>query len=410
LNGESRQRGRRRALSHVGGRVETSGAAPAERELLARALDVGSDEASTLAHVHGFHSYPARMHPLTARRLIEALSRPGDTVLDPFAGSGTVPVEARLLGRRALGSDLNPLTAELIALKTRGISAKEAALFARRIEEVRSHADQRRRKKLGATRRYGDEDRALFAAHVLMELDGLMNGIARVPEPGIRRALELVVSSLLTKVSQLSGDTAHHEREKRIASGFTIRFFAKKAGELQGRLLEFTSRLPPRAPPAKALTSDARKLSWVRSGSVALIVTSPPYPGVYDYVIHHEARLRWLGLDALSFERAEIGTRRSARRKSFERALADFRREFLPCLAEMARVLERGGSAVLLMADSVLGDGAFYADEFVPGLAEGAGLTLVAAAAQHRPHFHAPTGHAFRKRPRREHAFLLRKS
>src|SRR3970282_521662 len=105
-----------------------------------------------------------------------------------------------------------------------------------------------------------------------------------------------------------------------------------------------------------AVTGDARKLGGGRSGSVALVVTSPPYPGVYDYLIHHALRLRWLGLDHKDFEHAEIGTRRSAKRKSFERAVADFRGEFLPCLREIARVLSPGGSAVLLMADSVLGD------------------------------------------------------
>src|SRR5262245_61534656 len=168
------------------------------------------------------------MHPQTARRLIEGLTRPGQTVLDPFAGSGTVLVEARLLGRRALGSDVNPLSAELVALKTRGVTEKEAALLVTRAHEVVAHAERRRKKKEGATRRYPDEDRAEFDGHVLMELDGLMDGIEQVPEPGIRRALELVISALLTKVSKRTADSSTHERPKRIAGGFTIRFFGKK--------------------------------------------------------------------------------------------------------------------------------------------------------------------------------------
>lgn len=410
MNAENvaRKKAGRRSLSHVGGKVELFGPAR-ESRVLARALDVSADEEATLLHVHGFHTYPARMHPETARRLIEGLSHPGDTVLDPFAGSGTVLVEARLLGRRALGCDLNPLSAELVALKTRGVTRKEAENLVARAHEVAAHAEQRRKKKLGATRRYDEDERRHFDAHVLMELDGLMDGIARVPEPGIRRALELVISAMLTKVGKRSGDTSHHEREKRIAGGFTIRFFGKKSEELARRLLEFSEQLPPRAPPARSTVGDARRLALTRDGSVDLVLTSPPYPGVYDYFRHHALRLRWLGLDARGFERFEIGARRSASRKSFEQALAAFRREFLPCLREIARVLAPRGNAVLLIADSVLGSGAFYADDFVPEVAARAELELVALASQLRPHFHAPTARAFAARPRREHAFLLRR-
>jgi tRNA G10 N-methylase Trm11 len=94
----------RRSLTHVGGRVRFWGD-EALQSSLAAALDVEPDEDSTRRHVHGFHSYPARLHPDTARALIEAYSASGDTVLDPFCGSGTVLVEARLLGRAAVGEE-----------------------------------------------------------------------------------------------------------------------------------------------------------------------------------------------------------------------------------------------------------------------------------------------------------------
>lgn len=95
------ERRQRRALSHVGGLVHARG----DQELsgrLATAFDIETDEESTRAHVHGFHSYPARMHPTVARRMIELLSEPGATVLDPFCGSGTVLVEGRIAGRLPL--------------------------------------------------------------------------------------------------------------------------------------------------------------------------------------------------------------------------------------------------------------------------------------------------------------------
>lgn len=43
-----------------------------------------------------------------ARTLINLYSEPGDTVLAPFSGSGVVPLEAALAGRRAWANDLSP--------------------------------------------------------------------------------------------------------------------------------------------------------------------------------------------------------------------------------------------------------------------------------------------------------------
>jgi DNA modification methylase len=40
------------------------------------------------------------------RPLIEAYSRPGDVVLDPFSGSGSTSIAAAMAGRRYLGIEL----------------------------------------------------------------------------------------------------------------------------------------------------------------------------------------------------------------------------------------------------------------------------------------------------------------
>src|SRR5688572_15660234 len=92
----------RRALTHVGGPTETGGD-PRSAKLLEGALAVlgaeqGGEEAAR-AHVHGFHTYPARLHPDTAARLVSGFAPQGGTVLDPFCGSGTVAVESLLQGR-----------------------------------------------------------------------------------------------------------------------------------------------------------------------------------------------------------------------------------------------------------------------------------------------------------------------
>jgi hypothetical protein len=255
------------------------GGTPQDKKALRLALDVSPDEESTLGHVHGFHSYPARLHPETARLLVAGFSRASAVVLDPFCGSGTVLVEARLAGRRALGVDVNPLAVELSLLKANGPGAAWAERLFSAADQVAKHADDRRRAKAGATHRYGEEDVTLFAPHVLLELDGIRDGIAELRNEPIERALLLVLSAVLTKVSLRAGDTGRREEPKRLSSGYTIRFFLKRAEDLVRRLEEASKFLPQRAPAAAVMHGDARDLRDVKSGTVDLVVTSPPYPG-----------------------------------------------------------------------------------------------------------------------------------
>ena len=145
-NKTSTPRRERRALSHVGGRITLTGSDERARSVIEHALGVSADESATMAHVHGFHSYPARLHPVTAARLIEGLSKPGDVVLAPFCGSGTVLVEARRLGRAARGVDSNPLAIELAWLKTLGLPEGAGARLLEAAAHVTEHAEDRRLK------------------------------------------------------------------------------------------------------------------------------------------------------------------------------------------------------------------------------------------------------------------------
>jgi len=67
---------------------------------------------------HIFDNYPAKMIPHMARFLIDEISKPGQTILDPFCGSGAVLVESLLSGRNAIGIDLNPLATLFAKVKT----------------------------------------------------------------------------------------------------------------------------------------------------------------------------------------------------------------------------------------------------------------------------------------------------
>jgi hypothetical protein len=319
-----------------------------------------------------------------------------------------VLVEARRQGRRGTGYDINPLSRELSWLKTLAPDDAWLAALAAEVQRVAAHADERRKRKAGATRHYGEADRAQFAPHVLFELDGLRDGIEKGELAEQRRALFLVLSALLTKVSQRSGDSSAHAGDKRVAPGFPSRFFVKKADELRRQLAAYRQSLPPAAPPAACTLGDARKLLGLAARSASLVVTSPPYPGVYDYLSHHDDRLRWLGLSAREFEKLEIGSRRELSRESFGAALNRWERDLGATLAALAKSLTQDGVIVLLIADSTLAGKALFAERVVEKAAPAAGLRLVARASQARPHFHGGSRDAFAHKPRREHLLALR--
>ena len=61
---------------------------------------------------HRFHSicpYFAMFPEAFVRRNVQAWSRPGDLICDPFMGRGTTILESLLNGRKAIGCDTNPV-------------------------------------------------------------------------------------------------------------------------------------------------------------------------------------------------------------------------------------------------------------------------------------------------------------
>jgi len=63
-------------------------------------------------------NYRGNFAPQIARNLILRYSKEGEVVLDPMMGGGTTLIEAKLLGRRGIGYDINP---EAVALTRRNL-------------------------------------------------------------------------------------------------------------------------------------------------------------------------------------------------------------------------------------------------------------------------------------------------
>ena len=82
----------------------------------------------TTAFTHDYHRYPAKFIPQIVRKLIEDYAPSGTQVVcDPFGGCGTTLVEAKMLGHKSIGFDINPVAKLITQTKTTAIKPKTLA-------------------------------------------------------------------------------------------------------------------------------------------------------------------------------------------------------------------------------------------------------------------------------------------
>ncbi|MEZ4319531.1 MAG: hypothetical protein R3F61_18590 [Myxococcota bacterium] len=341
---------------------------------------------------HGFHTYPAGIHPEAARSLVQAF--PAERVLDPFCGGGTLLIEARVAGRQAIGRDISPIA--LLVAKARCATPDEATLTqfrsaARKLTEAARHARELPPANILET------VEKWYAQHALWELESLRKGIHEA-DPAVRDLLWTAFSSLLIKVSWRASDTSTKREKHHRPAGTTAVLFHKKVRELARRQTELREAVPEGTPAADIQFGDARTARV--GGPVQLIVTSPPYPSTYDYLPLQHFRHVWLEERQPAWE-AEIGPRRDWRQGAKE-ARQRWIDDTHAWTARVADQLEPGGHLVVVIGDGLTPKGGIDTARATEESAEAAGLTRVGRASVERP------DHA-RDTVRWEHAFAFRK-
>jgi hypothetical protein len=360
-------------------------------ELLVHALDVAAVDKDRLTH--GFHSYPARMHWATPARLLKELDLSGARVLDPFSGSGTVPIEASLAGCAAFGVDLSPFAVRLAQVKADPLTLdlrQELPLVA---SALRAESEELVRARSKIRAELPPKEIGWYEPHVLKEMAGLWSRIEALELEPVREIMRFVFSSLVIKFSRQRSDTSEEMVTRHVRKGLVSEFFERKASELSGRLSALSEALP--GPCAQFAEGDARSLSHLFADKVDCIITSPPYGGTYDYVEHHARRLAWLGISGAPLRRGELGARRHGDDAS------RFAEELSEVLAALRGVLVEDGWLFLFMGDGQHGAERVPADRLIGDLCEDAGFLPVAVASQPRPDFRGGAS-------REEHLMALR--
>lgn len=329
--------------------------------------------------LHGIHPYPAKFVPALPRHVIEALSDPGDLVVDPFCGSGTALLEALLLGRRAVGGDLNPVAVVAACAKTQLLTTSDLE----RLEEVRETIDTRVSKLLAADielpppREWeptaGRRFKGLkfwFSPQVAQELSALKLACATEGGSAPRAVLDMCLSAIVVSVSRQDSDTRYVRREKTLAEGIVPELFGRRLAVATAALSDLRENADSSATVSRC---DSRRVDYVEAGTAQLVVTSPPYPNAWSYHLYHQNRILWLDQDPWDFKANEIGHHRAYSAKDGAGEV-QFRADMTESLACMHHALRPGGYAVVVVGDSIVRGERIRNDDVVVGAAEESGF------------------------------------
>jgi len=221
----------------------------------------------------------------------------GDTVLDPFCGSGSTLMQAKLDKFESFGFEINPFSAFLGKVKTQNYSKKDLVDYQAALDHIIKYFEKKNNDnadipKLSIVKKLFDHEVLVF----LLQIKTLIFKITNIK---VRELFFLGWLSILEEVS-------HH---RKAGNGLKIRReikginrnlqFAKTT--FHNKLLEILEDLPYAIEVSKGVNSpvifeqSALTLSGVmKKGGVKAVIFSPPYANCFDYTEIYKVEL-WMG-------------------------------------------------------------------------------------------------------------------
>ena len=334
---------------------------------------------------HNIHRYSGKFIPQIAARAISLLTRPRELVVDPYCGSGTTLVESALLGRRAIGVDLNPLAVLIARVKTTPIPKATSDGLVRTLGNALAmdgvdsrfplfgNTPGKMVSRVEQDPRFDHEwYRKWFQPHVLRELLVIDLAIRKVDDEALRDVARVAFSNILRRSSN-----AH--------SGYPNVMFDKNAPEKGSPIQPFLKTLKRNVEmiallsTMNALWSDVRMVHGnaialpMEDSTVDAVISHPPYVGSVPYAEYGALSLQWLGIDSKRLDRELTGGHRQSRY-----VVERFEDGYRQMLKETERVLRPGRHAFFMVGNPIVRGEIVNLAEMTLKLASDAGLELTA--------------------------------
>jgi DNA modification methylase len=306
------------------------------------------------------HWFPATFVPEIPFTLIETLTLPNAVVYDPFAGIGTTYFQTLLLTRMPLATEICRVAVEYMQ--------SLFILFDPKINhELLLESIKKSLKKFDPCKDYIqnvpeyiliDKLTPWYSEKTLNQLSFLFSEEESCMDRAKKAAMRISISAILkTSSSQDRGWGCIADnvlpKKRQIKDKGALKLFEKHVD----RLIDDISEHIKRAAPGYAQTyeefsqcqtifhEDIRDCMGIRDDSVDLVVTSPPYPNMTDYVTSQRLSYYFLGFE-LTDRDLEIGARsKRASKDSLSRYLEDMQKS----TEIISRKLKKGGYVCYVM-------------------------------------------------------------
>ena len=347
-------------------------------------LDWELEEAYTRYTTHGYHPYSAKYIPQIPNYLIKNFSEKNDLILDNFTGSGTTLIESKILGRNALGVDVNPLACLISKVKTTNLQnseLKEISTISKSIKQdilvirgnlmLLNFEDRRMTIDDSRINQLHPHITKWFHKNVICELLVIKNKIDSLESKDIRDFLLVAFSSILRSVSNATSGFGNLMINKHaIPKNRVYEKFVFAVNDMINGMLEF-NKISTNSN-VKIFNHDARSLGFIDDQTIDFICTHPPYMAAVPYAEYQKLSLWWLGFSQYTLEKALIGGQRS-RADTPDR----FFRDMHAALVEMKRVLIKKKYCCITIGNPIYNSKVWALNDVIKKEAKDLGFILI---------------------------------
>ena len=307
------------------------------------------------------HWCPATFVPEIPFTLIEVLSLPNAVVYDPFAGAGTTYFQALLQNRKPLATEICKVSAEFMRALFRLFDPSiEVNKTKEKVQSVvTSFSPDIDYTSKVDSRILIEKLRPWYSSKTLNELAFLFIEQAGCSDETARAAMWISISSILQSVSSQDrgwGCIADNvlPKEDKIRDKEALTLFNRHINRLLSDISEHLKYTKPGydelyrelSQQRTIFHKDARDCEEISESSVDLIVTSPPYPNMTDYVNSQRLSYYFIGFDMANDSSIEIGARSRRQRKD---ALDRYSEDMQRANEAIVKKLKTGGYACYVM-------------------------------------------------------------